>query len=112
MEDQNEGTTLHLDSKKVEPIEVAAPQQPQKQIELTREKFLKIIKIMLENEEITRSQMLEMRRRFGITNASFHKKKVDKVKKKKAKKLARHHRRINKLNNSTKGQTKQQNRSK
>lgn len=77
---------------------------PQKEITLTRDNFLKALRRMLGEETITRSQMLEMRRRFGITNASFHAKKVDITKKKAKRKLAAKARRVNRQNNSIKGQ--------
>jgi hypothetical protein len=98
-----QGATLNLDSSTLDPVE-APVQQPQKQIQLTRDKFMNILRNMLASEQITRQQMLEMRRRFGISNASFHKKKRDPEKEKRAKKLARARRRVNRLNNSTKGQ--------
>lgn len=100
-----EGATLHLDSSSLDPIQLAAPQE-QKQIKLTRAKFLQILSQMLATEQITRKQMLEMRRRFGISNASFHAKKRNKTKIKKAKALAYSNKRTNRLNKSTKGENK------
>lgn len=78
----------------------------QKEIKLSSNKFMEVLKKMLGTEQITHEQMLEMRRRFGITNASFHAKKVDPAKKKRARKLARAKRRINRHNGSMKGQSR------
>lgn len=97
-----EGATLHLDSSKFE--ENVAPPEAAPQIKLTRAKFLQILSQMLATEQITRQQMLEMRRRFGISNASFHAKKRNKAKIKKAKALAYKNKRVNRLNNCAKGQ--------
>lgn len=105
-----EGATLVLNSEELVPETLVEERKPT--MALTREKFLGILSRMLADEEITRSQAMEMRRRFGISNASFHAKKINKAKKKKARKLAYHNRRVNRLNGSTRGQTKQQNRSK
>ncbi len=92
------GTTLELKSE---------PEQPtQKEIKLTQNKFMEVLRKMLGTEQITQQQMLEMRRRFGISNASFHKKKADPAKKKRARKLARAKRRVNRHNGSLKGQTR------
>ena len=76
------------------------PDQPK--MRLTREKFLAILRQMLSSEQITASQANEMRRRFGITNASFHAKKTDAAKKKRKKKIAYRSKRINRLRASAK----------
>lgn len=102
-----EGATLHLDSSSLDPITVSPPEQPQKQIKLTRNKFLQILSQMFASEQITRQQMLEMRRRFGISNASFHAKKRDKALIKRKKAIAYNSKRVNRLNNCAKGETRQ-----
>lgn len=105
-----EGSTLVLKSSDIAPVNLDAPEQTQPEqpkTVLTKEKFLSILSQMISSGDITSRQAQEMRRRFGITNASFHKKKVNKVAKKKAKALAYKNRRTNRLNGSTKGQTKQ-----
>ena len=99
-----EGATLVLDSSELTPEQTQGEGEPQKQITLTPDKFMDVLRKMLASDQITRRQMLEMRRRFGITNASFHKKKVDAAKKKRKRALAYRNRRANRLNNSTKGQ--------
>lgn len=97
-----EGATLHLDSSVLDPVEGPIPEQ--KRIHMTPDKFLGVLRKMFEGEKITRAQMIEMRRRFGITNSYFTKPKTDKAKKKKAKAVAKASRRRNRYNNSTKGQ--------
>lgn len=101
------GETLMLNSSDIEPIKVNPPEQEQPKTTLTRDKFMNILSQMIASGDITPRQAMEMRGRFGITNASFHNKKINKAKKKKAKALAYRNRRINRLNGSTKGQTKQ-----
>lgn len=105
-----EGATLTLSTEDLLPETIIEERQPT--MALTREKFLGIISRMLASEEITQRQAMEMRRRFGISNASFHAKKVDSKKKKKARKLAARNRKVNRWNGSKKGESKQQNRSK
>lgn len=98
------GATLTLDSSSFDSTSDGAPEQPQKPIHLTRDKIMDILRKMFASEQITRQQMLEMRRRFGISNASFHKKRVSKAKKKKARALAYKNKRTNRLNGSSKGE--------
>lgn len=99
-----EGATLNLSSKDIEPIELQA-QEPQQQLIPTRTKFLQILRAMVASEQITQRQATEMRRRFGISNASFHAKKVDQDKKKRKKALAYNNKKTNRHNGSTKGQS-------
>ena len=106
-----EGATLVLDSKDAETVTLNLPQKEPK-ARLTRDQFMAILSQMISSGDITPRQAQEMRRRFGITNASFHNRKVNKAKKKKAKTLAYKNQRTNRLNGSKKGESKQINRSK
>jgi hypothetical protein len=71
---------------------------------LSQDKIMSALRKMVDSEQITHEQMVDMRRKLGISNASFHKKKIDLAKKKKARRLAKAQRQVNRHNGSTKGQ--------
>lgn len=97
-----EGATLVLDSESVDSPEAMGPSVPQRRI--TRESFLGILRKLLATEQISPRQAREMRHKFGISNKSFGKKKVDLAKKKRKRKIAKASRRANRYNGSIKGQ--------
>lgn len=87
---------------------VNTTEEPRKQVPgafMTAKKLMKMIKQMVVSETLTRHQARDMRRNFGISQAYFTGKKVSREKKNILKKIADNSKRINRHNDSTKGQT-------
>ena len=104
-----EGAVLALDSSIADPPPKLDPPKDKEFVPtpgafMTPDKFMGILKKMVDSEQISPKQAKQMRQQFGVKQSYFTGTKIDPVKNKEKKAVAQSSRVANRYNGSSKGQ--------
>lgn len=101
-----EGAVLAIDSSIADALPTIEAPEPKQTpgAHMTPQKLMKMLKKMVDSEQLTPEQARTMRKQFGISQAYFTGKHITVEEKKKKKEIVTASKRANRYNGSTKGQ--------